>query len=108
MKFKELNINALPEIAQIFKALSDTARLRIMASLHDGEKAVSEIVSITGLQQANTSKHLQILSKAGLLKSRRDGSTIFYGFSDPTVFKICDVVCSRYTKMIKAKAEMVS
>lgn len=107
MKFKELNINALPEIAQIFKALSDPARLKIMACLHDGERAVSEIVLLTGLQQANTSKHLQVLSQAGLLKSRREGSTILYSFSDSTVLKICDVVCSSYAKMIKTKAEMI-
>lgn len=105
MKFSNMNSAVLPEIALMLKALSDPARLKIMAAVHDQELSVSEIVESTGLLQANTSKHLQILSRAGLLKSRRDKTTIFYQFSDPCILKICDAVCSSYEKILRSKAK---
>ncbi len=107
MKFSDINSAALPEIALMLKALSDPARLKIMAALHDGELSVTEIVESTGLMQANTSKHLQILSRSGLLTSRRDGNVIHYRFADACILKICDAVCSGYEKILKTKTKLL-
>ncbi len=71
-----------------FKALADETRLRLVNLLMHHELNVNEIVKIMEMGQSRISRHLKILSDSGLLKSRRDGSWIFYSASksknDPT------------------------
>jgi DNA-binding MarR family transcriptional regulator len=54
---------------------------------------VSDILDIVGGSQANVSKHLSVLKRAGLVESRRDGLNVFYQISDDGVFAICRSVC---------------
>ncbi len=61
-----------------FKALSDETRLRLMHVLGQHELSVNELVSILEMGQSRISRHLKILSEAGLLRSRRDGLWVFY------------------------------
>ena len=65
-------------LPDIFKALSDETRLRIFNLLWHHELSVNEIVSIMGMGQSRISRHLKVLSEAGLLHSRRDGLWVFY------------------------------
>ena len=61
-----------------FKALSDETRLRLMCVLMRYELSVNELVSILEMGQSRVSRHLKILTEAGLLDSRRDGLWVFY------------------------------
>ena len=61
----------IDRIAEVFKVLSEPMRLKILDSLRHGEKNVSELIKLTGSQQANVSKHLGIMKKAGVVNSRR-------------------------------------
>lgn len=65
-------------IIKQFKALSDPTRLRLLNILNRFELNVNEIVSIVDMIQSGVSRHLKILLEAGLLKSRKDGSFIYY------------------------------
>ncbi len=103
MKMTVLSDEALEDIANMLKGLSEKSRLKIMQSLHDGEKTVSSIVKETGYQQANISKHLSMLHKAGLVKSRREGNNVFYRITNPSVNKICESICDSYAKLISRK-----
>ncbi|MBQ4132117.1 MAG: ArsR family transcriptional regulator [Desulfovibrionaceae bacterium] len=64
----------------LFKALSDETRLRLMAVLSVYELSVNELVSLMNMGQSRISRHLKILSDAGLLQFRRDGLWVFYSF----------------------------
>ncbi len=64
-----------------FKALSDATRLRLMHILLHYELSVNELVTILGMGQSRISRHLKILTEAGLLLSRRDGLCVFYSAS---------------------------
>lgn len=66
------------DIIKQFKALSDPTRLRLLNILNRFELNVNEIVSIVDMIQSGVSRHLKILLEAGLLKSRKDGSFIYY------------------------------
>ncbi|HOT47390.1 MAG TPA: metalloregulator ArsR/SmtB family transcription factor [Spirochaetota bacterium] len=66
------------EIEKIFKALADSNRLRIMNLLTRGELCVCEMEEILGLSQTNVSRHLNKLTTAGLLDSRKEAQWIFY------------------------------
>lgn len=61
-----------------FKALSDETRLRLIHILLHYELSVNELVRILDMGQSRVSRHLKILTEAGLLCSRRDGLWVFY------------------------------
>ena len=61
-----------------FKALSDETRLRLIHILLHYELSVNELVRILDMGQSRVSRHLKILTEAGLLSSRRDGLWVFY------------------------------
>jgi DNA-binding transcriptional ArsR family regulator len=85
----------LEVVAARFRALGEPLRLRILQVLELGEAPVGEIVERLEANQSNVSRHLQNLYDAGLVGRRREGSNIFYSISDPTVSKICRLVCDR-------------
>lgn len=68
-----------------FKALADETRLRILVILYDNELNVNELVTVLSMGQSRVSRHLKILTDAGLLISRRDGLWVFYSVPKDTV-----------------------
>ncbi len=83
----------LHKIADVLKAMADPTRLKILHSLHGDEKCVSDILAEVGGSQANISKHLSVLKRAGLVDCRRDGLNVYYRILDEGVFTICSNVC---------------
>lgn len=63
---------------EIFKALADATRLRLVYILYRYELSVNELALILGMGQSRVSRHLKILAEAELLVSRRDGLWVFY------------------------------
>jgi DNA-binding transcriptional ArsR family regulator len=63
---------------QVTKALSDVQRLRILMLLRAGELCVCQLIAVLGLAPSTVSKHLSILSAAGLVDSRKDGRWAYY------------------------------
>ena len=90
---EELSEEVLERIASRLKAMGNPFRLKILQALHEGEKSVNEILSQVGGSQANVSKHLNVLRGADLVKSRREGVSVFYSISDASVVSICQTVC---------------
>ncbi len=83
----------LNRIAEVLKAMADPTRLKILHSLHNGERCVSDILEVVGGSQANVSKHLSVLKRAGLVDCRRSGLNVYYRIIDDGVFTICRNVC---------------
>lgn len=71
----------MKDITQIYKALSDEARLRILNLLHDGELCVCHIMDILNMGQSKVSRHLTYLKNAGLVHNRRKGLWVYYSLS---------------------------
>jgi len=71
--------------AAIARALADPKRLCVVERLGDGERSVSELSRDVGCQVPNMSQHLSVLRSAGLVASRREGSTVFYRLVDERV-----------------------
>ena len=74
--------------AAIAKALSDAKRLCVVERLADGERSVSDLSRDVGCQVPNMSQHLSVLRAAGIVASRREGSTVFYRLADPQVLEV--------------------
>ncbi|MDH5684592.1 MAG: metalloregulator ArsR/SmtB family transcription factor [candidate division WOR-3 bacterium] len=73
------------EFVDLFKALSDKMRLRIMWVLcrANQELCVCEIMDSLDESQYNVSRHLKILKNAGLVQERKEGRWVFYSLSKP-------------------------
>ena len=68
--------------AEMFRALGDASRLRMMELLYDGRHCVSELAEETGESMSTVSQRLKILSQAGLVSRQRDGKHIYYAIAD--------------------------
>jgi ArsR family transcriptional regulator len=73
--------------AVIGRALADPKRLCVLESLAAGELSVSELSTRVGCQVPNMSQHLAVLRSAGLVATRREGSTVFYRLTDTRVLE---------------------
>lgn len=81
--------------AELFRVLSAPMRLRIIKSLCDHEKNVSELLVEIDTTQPNMSQHLNTLYLSGVLAKRRDGVQIYYRIADARVAELCRVVCNQ-------------
>ncbi len=72
----------MKKTAQLFKALSDETRLRILALLAEGELCVCDLMATLDLPQSTVSRHLAYLRNAGLVDDRRQGIWMYYRLAD--------------------------
>ena len=73
-----MNGEAMRATLRVTKALADIQRVRILMMLGPGELCVCQIVEVLCLAPSTTSKHLSILSAAGLVDSRKEGRWMYY------------------------------
>jgi rhodanese-related sulfurtransferase len=71
--------------ASVGKALSSGRRAELIDVLVQGERSVEQLAGEIGQSVANTSQHLQVLARSGLVVSRRDGNRILYRLAGPQV-----------------------
>lgn len=72
----------------IFKALGNSTRLRILDSVRNEKKCICDIIPIAGKSQPDVSHHIKILKNAGLISEKRDGTNIFIEPSNKNIFNI--------------------
>ena len=77
-------------LAEYLKVFSEPNRLAVLEALRDGPLNVSAVVATTGLSQALVSKHLKLLTIAGVVLRRPEGNLVFYDVSDDRVFDLLD------------------
>jgi DNA-binding transcriptional ArsR family regulator len=103
---RPLSDEVLELIARRFAVLAEPMRLRLVHALFTGEKSVNELVEQTGGTQANVSRHLQTLAQANVLSRRKEGLQVFYAIADPSIYKLCDLVCGSLEKQLARQAEV--
>lgn len=89
---------ALEIVAARFRAMGDATRLELLQCLMNGEHSVQELCNLTGLSQANVSKHLSLLADQGILNRRKQGLYVYYSVADTTIYQLCDLVCGSLSK----------
>ncbi len=100
---KEASTQLLERIAGRLKAMADPMRLRILHCLQSGEHNVNDIMRLVGSSQANVSKHLAVLKKAGLVDCRRSGASVYYFIEDDDVFSICRICCEGLRRQLESE-----
>lgn len=81
--------------AEVFRVMSAPMRLKIIASLCNGEKNVSQLLEEIETTQPNMSQHLNTLYQAGVLGKRREGVQIYYRIVNDRVVTLCRAVCTQ-------------
>ncbi len=92
--------------SEVCKTLASPKRLEILNALKSGEKTVTELVNILGAPKANVSQHLAVMRHAGILKSRRNGVSIYYSVVNPKVIKACVLMREVLTEQMQEKSRL--
>lgn len=88
MDDRGLDENLLYSVTEMFKALSDPTRVRILHLLSEGERSVTEIADTLSLHQSTVSHQLRYLKNLRLVKFRRSGKSLYYSPQDEHVMNI--------------------
>ncbi|PTU84874.1 transcriptional regulator [Staphylococcus pasteuri] len=84
-KLETFHHQTLERVTDIFKALSDINRIKIMELLATGESSVGHISHTLDLSQSNVSHQLKLLKSVNLVKSKRQGQSMIYSLDDQHV-----------------------
>lgn len=91
--------------AKLFRGFADPSRLSILEALRSGPLTVSEVVTITGLSQPNTSNHLGCLRDCGLVVAEQVGRYVSYRLSDDRVGQLLGLAESLLADMARGVYE---
>ncbi len=86
--------------SQVCKTFSNTKRLEVLNLLKAGEMAVSDITKALGTTKANTSQHLMVMRMRGILKTRRDGTNIYYRIANEQLINACSLMQEALTQIM--------
>ncbi|MDI2099719.1 ArsR/SmtB family transcription factor [Ruicaihuangia caeni] len=77
--------------AELFKSLAHPARIRVLELLSHEERSAGELADALGAEPSHLSQHLRVLRKAGVVSTRREGTTIVYSLRDPRMEQILTI-----------------
>ena len=73
--------------AEVVQALAHPIRLAIVDLLRSGEVCVCDIATAVGAERSNVSRHLAVMYRAGVLRTRKEGLKVFYGLRTPCILE---------------------
>ncbi|MCH5289932.1 MAG: winged helix-turn-helix transcriptional regulator [Treponema sp.] len=79
------------DLADLFKTLGDSTRIRILYALLGCERAVGDLADLLAMTQSAISHQLRVLKANGLVRFRRDGKSLIYALSDDHVTKMLNM-----------------
>lgn len=77
--------------AELFRALSHPARIRILETLANGERSVGEMQPEIGIELSHLSQQLGVLRRAGLVAGRKEGQSVYYSVKQPLMTDLLKV-----------------
>jgi rhodanese-related sulfurtransferase/DNA-binding transcriptional ArsR family regulator len=92
MRHREFKDRVYEELGRIAKAIDSPRRLELIDLLAQGERSVEDLASEAGLSIANTSQHLQVLRRARLVETRKEGLRVHYRLGHPEVYDVARAV----------------
>ena len=94
--------------ADFFKCLGHPARIRVLELLAQRDHAVAELLPEVGIEPTNLSQQLAVLRRAGLVTSRKDGSSVIYALTSPQVAELLAVARRILTEVLTGQAELLA
>lgn len=78
-----LDEHTAAHVAELFRAFSDTSRVRIISAMIDQEMNISTLASMVGVTESAVSHHMRGLRQLKIVRARRDGKEVYYSIIDP-------------------------
>ena len=94
--------------ARICRVLADPKRLRLIDALRAGEHTVGGLADALGISYPNASQHLNVMRDAGLVVTRREGTSIYYRLAYPRITEACDIVADILRTQFADTAQLAS
>lgn len=88
MSLAILDEHTSAHVAELFRAFSDTSRVRILSALLDGEKNVSALAELVGITESAVSHHMRGLRQTRIVTARRNGKEVYYSITDPHIITL--------------------
>jgi ArsR family transcriptional regulator len=83
-----LDEHTAAHVAELFRAFSDTSRVRILFALTTQEMNVNALAGLVGISESAVSHHMRGLRQMGLVAARRDGKEVFYRIEDDHIIAL--------------------
>jgi DNA-binding transcriptional ArsR family regulator len=93
-----LDKHSAAHVAELFRAFSDTSRVRIMSALMTREVNVSALAELVGISESAVSHHMRGLRQMRLVHARREGKEVFYSLIDPHIIALLQQGIEHITK----------
>lgn len=94
--------------AEFFKTLGHPTRIRVLELLSQREHAVGELLPQVGVEATSLSQQLAVLRRAGLVTSRKEGSTVLYALTSPQVAELLAVARRILTEVLSGQVELLA
>ncbi|MGW0883174.1 ArsR/SmtB family transcription factor [Streptomyces sp. NPDC002671] len=94
--------------AEFFKTLGHPARIRVLELLSEREHAVAEMLPEVGIEPAHLSQQLAVLRRANLVRTRKEGSNVYYSLASPEVAELLRVARSILSGVLAGQAELLA
>jgi len=92
MKPSSLPLDKSLDLAEVAKTLGHPHRLVLLRHVEHGEQPVERLAELCGMAIANASQHLQVLKRAGMVQTRREGKHVFYRLAPGPIVDIVDAL----------------
>ncbi|MBW8797414.1 MAG: helix-turn-helix transcriptional regulator [Streptomyces sp.] len=94
--------------AEFFKTLGHPARIRVLELLSEREHAVAEMLPEVGIEAAHLSQQLAVLRRANLVRTRKEGSNVYYSLASPQLAELLRVARSILSGVLAGQAELLA
>ena len=94
--------------AEVIKAMAHPLRLAVLDCLKDGEQCVFDIAEYVGSERSNISRHLAIMSSAGILEQRKDGLKVLYRLKTPCIMNFFKCIGGVLKEQIEENKSLMS
>lgn len=105
--FTHMHENRLSQFTELFAALSDKTRLRMLGLMAGGEVSVGYLSDATGESQPKVSRHLAYLRDCGIVKTRRDGKWIYYAINEPNDHGMANVLAAAVNAFVPTTSSIL-
>lgn len=93
--------------AQLFRALGNELRIRLLEVLREGECSVGDLHERLGVSGPNVSQHLAVLRSHGVVAARRERTSVLYSIADPRLTNLLDDARSIFEHRIAAESALL-
>jgi ArsR family transcriptional regulator len=94
--------------AEIAKAIAHPLRVAVVNFLKDGEQCVCDIAQHIGSERSNVSRHLSVMSNAGLLEYRKEGLKVIYRLKTPCILEFFSCVSRVLKQQVKENERLLA